>query len=254
MNRRHDIGTLAIAEISGADSIAAVLRFCEQNPEVRTLLPTYVRTGTEFGDFGGIEGNLAFLGGELESRFGVALLPLEESGEPTLWRALNGRFGSVLAARYGAWVPCVGCHLYLHLMRASVALRTDAVAVISGGREWHGAGQKANQVAAALDAYATVLEGADVRLDYPVRTVVERSEIDAILGERWCGGSPQMGCVLSGNYRGLEGDGGAAALPPAFFEEFLVPAGTWLAAALTTGDTGYDDIVAGVLNDAGVTA
>ncbi len=254
MSTHADTGILAVAEISGADSIAAALRFCEGNPDVRTLLPTYVHTGTEFGDFDGIGRNLAFLDSELKTRLGVTLLPLEESAEPALWWALNGRFGSVLAARYGAWVPCVGCHLYLHLMRVPVALRTDAVAVVSGEREWHGAGRKPNQGEGALDAYTAVLASADVRLELPVRHVVERVEIEAILGERWIGGSPQMECVLSGNYRGIDGECAVASLPTAFFDEFLVPAGVKLAAALTAGDTGYAGIVAGVLRDAGVTA
>jgi hypothetical protein len=251
MTTRHDTQPLAVAEISGADSIAAALRYCERHPDVRTILPTYVHTGTEFGDFGGIEGNVAFLGRELEARFGVELLPLEESGKPGLWRALNGRFGSVLAARYGAWVPCVGCHLYLHLMRVPVALRTGAVAVISGEREWHGARQKPNQVANALDAYSTVLGNAGVRLEYPIRAVAEHGEIDAILGERWIGGSPQLKCTLSGNYRGIDGRESAAVLPPAFFYEFLVPVGDALVSALAAGEGGYNPVVAAILRDAG---
>lgn len=253
MSSHIDTGIVAVAEISGADSIAAALRFCEENPDVRALLPTYVHTGTEFGDFAGITGNLAYLGHELEARYGVALLPLEESGDPALWRALNGRFGSVLAARYGSWVPCVGCHLYLHLMRVPVALRTDAVAVISGEREWHGHGQKPNQSAEALNAYLTVLESADVHLEHPVRRIAERAGIEEILGDGWMGGSPQMECVLSGNYRGLDEEGAAGPLPASFFDEFLVPVGINLAAALTAGDTGYDGIVASALREAGVT-
>ncbi len=247
MNKRHEAGTLAVAEISGADSIAAALAFCDRNRGVRTVLPTYVHTGTEFGDFGGIKGNLAFLGQELESRFGIELLLLKESGRPRLWAALNGRFGSVLAKRYGAWVPCVGCHLYLHLMRVHLARTTGAVCVISGEREWHGANQKPNQAARALDAYAAVLASVGVRLEYPVRSLSESSEVEAILGERWPGGSPQLECVLSGNYRGLDGTSKAAELPGAFFDEFLVPVGTRLADAVANGRANYDDIVADVL-------
>ena len=249
MKKTHAPGTLAIAEISGADSIAAVLAFCDRNRGVRTILPTYVHTGTEFGDFAGIKGNVAFLGKELESRFGVELLPLKESGKPRLWAALNGRFGSVLAERYGAWVPCVGCHLYLHLMRVHLARTTGAVCVISGEREWHGDTQKPNQVALALDAYDAVLASVGVRLEYPVRTVSESSEVEAIIGERWPGGSPQLECVLSGNYRGLDGASKALGLPGAFFDEFLVPVGTRLADAVANGRANYDDIVADVLRD-----
>ncbi len=250
MNKRYEAGTLAIAEISGADSIAAALRFCEAQPAVRTILPSYVHTGTEYGDFGGIKGNLAFLGAELASRHGVELLPLKEAGKPRLWHALNGRFGSVLAERYGAWVPCVGCHLYLHVMRVHLARTTGAVAVISGEREWHGARQKPNQVALALDAYAAVLASVGAQLVYPVRSAAQGDEIDAILGERWPGGSPQLECVLSGNYRGVDGASASPALPAAFFDDFLVPAGTLLADAVANGRTGYDEIVADVLRGA----
>lgn len=250
MDKTTPRATIAIAEISGADSIAAALRFCELNPKVRTILPSYVHTGTEFGDFGGIKGNLTFLGDELRARFGVELLPLKESGKPRLWAALNGRFGSVLAERYGAWVPCVGCHLYLHLMRVHLARTTRAVAVISGEREWHGDRQKPNQVALALDAYATVLASVGVELVYPVRDAADSAQIDDILGEGWPGGSPQLECVLSGNYRGLSGEEAAPTLPAAFFDEFLIPAGTMLADAVANGRANYDDIVADLLRGA----
>jgi hypothetical protein len=250
MNKVDLTNTMAIAEISGADSIAAALRYCERNPHVRTLIPTYAHTGTEYGDFGGIEGNLVFLGRELRERHGVELEPLESLEDPALWRALNGRFGSVLAERYGAWVPCVGCHLYLHLMRVLLALRREAPVVISGEREWHGTATKPNQMPRALDAYSAVLAHAGVELALPVRDVAEKSAIDTLLGERWVGGSPQLECVLSGNYRGLEGDGAVKEMPAGFFDEFLVPAGKRLLTALLAGDGDYDAIVADVLREA----
>ncbi len=242
--------TVAIVEISGADSIAAALRYCEREPGVRMLVPSYVNTGTEFGEFSGIEGNVAYLGSELRERLGVQLAPLERMEDPALWRALNGRFGSVMTEMFGAWVPCVGCHLYLHIMRVPLALTRGATVVISGERERHGAATKPNQMPRALDAYAEVLRGAGVELVLPVREVMASDEIEAMLGGRWIGGSPQLECVLSGNYRGVDGAGSVREMPEAFFSDFLVPAGQRLLSALLAGERDYDGIVADVLREA----
>lgn len=203
------------------------------------MLPTYVSTGTEFGDFAGIEANVAFLREELFGRHGVELSELELTADPALWAALNGRFSSVLAEKYGRWLPCVGCHLYLHLMRIPTALKHGASIVISGERESHDGRIKANQAAPVLDAYVGVLAGAGIELVLPLRDVAAGEEIEWILGDSWPGGSPQLACVLSGNERALDGCNTAAA-PAEMIAEYLLPAGHAVAKALTAEGIGAD--------------
>jgi hypothetical protein len=241
--------TVAIAEISGADSIAAALHHVSLHPATTRLVPTYVETGTEFGDFAGIEGNVAFLSAEL-ARMGVELAPLERAGEPAMWAALNGRFARVLTERFGVWLPCVGCHLYLHLMRAPLARAHDATTIISGEREKHGSRTKANQTPDVLDAYARALAHAGLELTLPVRTVATGAELDTILGPRWPGGSPQLACVLSGNERTIDGSSGIAEVPAELIERFLVPAGVELLDELLSGGRDWESRVAEVLREA----
>lgn len=240
---------LAVAEISGADSLAAVLRYARMHPEVQTVVPTYARTGTEYGDFDVIRRNVTFLSGRLAD-MGVGFEPLVELGDPKLWAALNGRWGSTLAERFPGWTPCTGCHLYLHLVRAPLARESGGVAVISGERERHGARVKPNQTPTALDAYARVLAGVGVRLEFPLRHVVEGAAIDAILGDGWPGGSPQLGCVLSGNYLDLDGEWPSGEDTREFLDWFLVPAGERLARAVVAGEDSYVPIVRSVLAEA----
>ncbi len=242
---------LAVAEISGADSIAAALRFAELHPELDRMLPTYVSTGTEYGDFAGIEANVEYLRKELADRHGVELLEIELTADPALWAAVNGRFSSVLAERYGRWLPCVGCHLYLHLMRIPIAQRHGAGVVISGERESHDGRIKANQAAPVLDTYVAVLGSVDLELALPLRAVSSREGVEAILGESWPGGSPQLSCVLSGNERDIDGCATAVA-PPELIAEYLLPLGHRIAAVLATGNCSvvWEPIVSDILQGA----
>ncbi len=244
--RPHTATRVAVAEISGADSIAAAIAYCRDHPGLERVVPSYVHTGTEYGDFSGIESNVLFLAGALEERCDVHVEDLVVAQDGRLWNALNGRYASVLAARLGAFTPCVGCHLYLHLMRIPLA-RSLGAPVISGEREHHGTRTKPNQLASALDAYVRVLASAGVDLELPIRHVDESSEIEALLGPSWPGGSPQLACVLAGNYQGLGGVGSIETLPDAFLERFLVPAGIRLAHALVTGEGDPEAIVGEVV-------
>jgi hypothetical protein len=236
---------VVIAEISGADSIAAALRFADEHPG-RTLVPTYVATGTEFGSFDPIRANVDFLTDELARREAPAPHSLVRLGEPTLWRALNGRPARTLAGLFGAYLPCVGCHLYLRLMRVRLARELGADTVVAGEREHHGDLVKANQLPEVLDAYVDVLAHAGLALALPLRHVADGAEIAALLGERWPGGSPQLECVLSGNERGLDGTR-VSELPPRFVDGYMRPVGIALVDEMTRGGSDWDAVVATVL-------
>jgi hypothetical protein len=239
---------LAIVEISGADSIAAALRFAESAPGV-TLVPTYVSTGTEFGPFAAIEGNVEFLRTELERR-GIG--PLEElvrASDPALWRALNGKPASRLVELFGTWLPCVGCHLYLHLMRIPIARQTGATIVISGERVRHGERTKANQRADTLRAYEDVLAHAGLDLRFPVEDMAAASAIAEALGPGWPGGSPQLDCVLKGNERPLA-NSECVVMPDGLLDLYIRPAGIAIASEMLAGGSLWDDVIDGVLEAA----
>ncbi len=219
---------LAIGEIAGRDSIAAIIKVFEEE-DIDAVLPTIVHTGTEYGDCKILENNIKYLQKRLQD---LGLSGRKESilssitlKEPALWHALNGRFLSVLFKRFGFCPSCLGCHLYMHLIRAPLAWRIGADKIISGERKSHAGNVKINQLLVALDAYKEVLNYVGVELLFPLREVVSNDEIESLIGSDWEQGERQLKCVLSGNYRALNGkvEYDEDALKK-YFDEFAIPA------------------------------
>ncbi len=210
----------AIVELAGRDSVAAALAAVEERG-LDTLLPTYVYTGNEHGPFAWVEGALSRLASRLPVN--VELLEPLVMGSPGFWRALNGGLLGELNRRYGLSPACVGCHLYLHAARIPLA-KYLGTPIISGERESHDHKVKLNQVPQALDAYAGLCAEFGVELMLPIRHVTVGARIEEILGLAWPEGGEQLGCVLSGNYRGCSGevDYNPDALA-AFLNEFALP-------------------------------
>lgn len=241
----------AILEIAGADAFAAAISYASRYPHT-VMLPTYVHTGTEYGDFGVIKTHVERLEQDLKERFDVKLLDLAVSGDANLWHALNGRFMTVIRDRFDFFSPCIGCHLYLHLMRIPEALRLDCDVIVAGERTTHDLGSKINQTPRLLDGYQEVLRTVGLNLELPVRGISDRTEIKALAPWLWAEGGEQMGCVLSGNYLGI--DRIPVKVPEEverrFVDDFLLPAGQRLAKMLKEGDKDYKSAVAEVLGSA----
>ncbi len=214
------IARLAIVEIAGRDSIAATVKSVEEKG-FTDLLPTYVYTGTEHGAWKRVEQAVKRLAGRLPE---VRVHDLIILGSPDFWHALNGRFISELIARYGFYTPCVGCHLYLHSVRIPLSITLEKVPIISGERERHDGAIKVNQISEALNVYQDVAKDFGVQLLLPLRHVEEGNRITEILGFEWEAGKQQLGCVLSGNYRTLDGSAqGTASQVQRYLEEFAGP-------------------------------
>ncbi|MDO8886447.1 hypothetical protein [Candidatus Oleimmundimicrobium sp.] len=220
---------LAIGEIAGRDSIAAIIKAFEEE-DIDAVLSTVVHTGTEYGDYKILEDNVKYLRKRLSdlgllSGHANPVLNSITLGEPALWHALNGRFLSVLFKRFGFCPSCLGCHLYMHLIRAPLAWRIGADKIISGERKSHAGNVKINQLPVALDAYKEVLNYAGVELLFPLREVVSNDEIESLIGSDWEQGKRQLKCTLSGNYRTLddEVEYDEDALKK-YFDEFAAPA------------------------------
>lgn len=245
LERLAKIPDLVIGELAGRDSAAAVIFAVEEG--VRDILPTYVYTGTEYGDWTQLDENLAFLERALR-RKGARLHPPIVLGDPALWAAICGRFSGEIAMRYGPCGFCTGCHLYMHLCRVPLALRIGSNVIISGERESHQGRIKLNQTGPALDAYAEVLSAAGIRLSMPLRFVDSNEEIERAVGPDWTEGGRQLDCVLGRNYEGA--DGRLICDMPrfrAFLEEFLVPLGKKMLDAVLRGRSDYNRIAAQAL-------
>ena len=193
---------LAIVEIAGRDSVAAAVKSVEEEG-FTDLLPTYVYTGTEHGSWESVERAVGRLSSRLPE---VQIHDLVVLGSPDYWHALNGRFISELSSRYLFCTPCVGCHLYLHTVRIPLSVRLGKIPIVAGERENHDGSIKVNQIGVALDIYQRIAGDFGVPLLLPLRQITEGTAITEILGFEWYAGKEQLGCVLSGNYRGLGGN------------------------------------------------
>lgn len=210
-----------LVEVAGRDSIAAAIALAKQG-EARLLLPSLALTGTEYGDTGILLHNVERLR-SLAEPLGVEVAEPVVLGSPRWWRATIGRVNSVLSRAYGPWHICVGCHMYLHAVRAPLAWEAGAARQAGGERLAHGGKIKINQTLPAVEAYRGVLAGFGIELLLPLLETDDEDAIRSLVGD-WEEGDGQPGCVLSGNYRGLDGavdyDDG---LLRSYLDEYLVP-------------------------------
>ena len=241
---------LAIVEIAGRDSVAAAVRSVEEE-SFTDLLPTYVYTGTEYGPWTSVGEAVDRLARRLPQ---VRVHDLVVLGSPGFWQALNGRFITELISRYGFYTPCVGCHVYLHSIRIPLSLTLDKIPIISGEREWHGKSVKINQTNEALNVYQGIASHFGVQLLLPLRHIAEGDRIAEILGFEWQDGKEQLGCVLSKNYRLLDGGTcGTASQIQRYLEEFASPCAKEIIKSYTVGHVpNHLGIAAQVLGSPGI--
>jgi len=240
---------LVIGEIAGRDSVAALLKALESD-DVGAVLPVAVYAGTEYGDWRSFCHNAAFLRRVAQSRFNKPVLDLVWMGSPPLWWALNGRFISEMVRRFGGYSPCLGCHFYLHAVRIPLAVRLTCAIVVGGDRERHDAEVKINQLGSVLDVYEHLFRHFGLKLRLPLRAVNATTDVDAILGSGWPGGSAQPRCVLSSNYRRLDGSvAWAEADVMAFIDRFAYPVLEQIISGLVQGRlVDYEQVVKGHLS------
>jgi hypothetical protein len=212
---------VAIAEIAGRDSIAAVIRACEERA-IQAIVPTIAYTGTEYGNW-----EMPFEKTEvLKHRLGEKNVKVYETiilGSPRFWWKLCGRYTTHLSKKFGFYSHCLGCHLYFHAVRVPLAKKLHCSLIIGGERESHDSRIKINQIAISLDAYVDLLRRFDVELFLPIRHISSGKEVEAIIGGQWGEGADQLECVLSKNYR--EEDGSVIVNEEAtkrFFDEFAL--------------------------------
>jgi hypothetical protein len=200
----RDMPGLAIGEMAGRDSVAAILTALESD-DVSAVLPVAVYMGAEYGDWQGFEENAAFVRRMAQERWQKPVFDLVWLGSPSLWRALNGRYITEIVQRFGSYSPCLACHFYLHASRIPLAKQLGASVVIGGDREVHNGRIKINQTPVAIDAYLRLFQRFGLELREPLRHLADVADLDQALGDAWPGGSPQPDCLFSGNYDRVDG-------------------------------------------------
>ena len=220
-NELRETEGLAIAEIAGRDSIAAVLESAKTG-NIKAILPTLAYTGTEFGNWEAPVKKIDQLQEELNKQ-GIKVFDPVLLGAPKFWWLLCGRYATDLFKRFGFYSPCVGCHLYLHAVRIPLAKKINCDVLIGGERESHDGKFKINQIGIALDAYTHFMEQFGIKLLLPLRRVRSGKDIEVIVGHLWGKGTEQLECVMSRNY--LDRDGNAIFSEDEikrFFNEFAI--------------------------------
>lgn len=243
LDELRSIGALVIAEVAGRDSVAAMVELARSRPEV-VFLPTIVATGTEYGDFdtpvSAIEHTRRLLPN-------VTILDPVRLFSPTLWAALNGRFGSVLSSRYPGWSPCAACHLYVHLARAPLSLALGGAPIVTGERDTHDGRYKLSQTPESIDASIAVLAEFGIELLEPIRHLWDGERITELVGPGWDEGARQLECVHSGSFKDA---GGRFDYDPKnwarYLDEFYVPAARAVLEVMQAGvsDTDWEAVVA----------
>lgn len=195
--------SLAIGEVAGKDSVAAIIH-ASHREDIDSILPVAIYTGTLHGDWNIILDTTRYIRREVKKRCDKIVHDLAVIGSPKLWHALNGRFMKVIFEKFGFLPPCLGCHLYFHSIVIPLAKKLKCSIVIAGERESHEGKIKLNQTPIAIDAYVSVLEDFGIKLIVPLRYIKDNAEIASIIGKDWKD-EDQMSCILSGNYKSLDG-------------------------------------------------
>lgn len=219
----RNVDGLAIGEIAGRDSIAAIVKACASD-KINIILPTVVYTGTEYGDWDTVTRNVEVLRKRLGGTCKV--LDIIFLGNPDLWSALNGRYASIVYSEFGIYSPCLACHLYMHLCRVPLSLALGKIPIISGERDAHHGSIKLSQTPKSIDANIEVLAYTGIKLLLPIRDINDNKEVERLVGEGWKQDERQLKCTLSGNYRGLNKEVAYdEKLHERYVEEFLIPCG-----------------------------
>jgi len=226
-----------IGEFSGRDSVAAIIKEMKENPGTK-ILPIASFATTEYGDPSSLvenHKNLRDLMGKDE------ICDLIYYSSPEIWRILNGRYISLLVEKYGFYNPCIGCHMYFHLLKIPFAIKFSKK-VISGEREFHGKRIKVNQMGICLDAYIDVMKKFGIDLIMPIRYLKDNEEIEELIPWEWKEGKNHPECSLSGNYRNIEGKAiYDEEKIKNYIEGFLYPVSVLIGGYLT-GDLSFEDL------------
>ncbi len=212
---------VAIAEIAGRDSFAAVRRACEIRT-INAVVPTIAYTGTEYGDWSIPFRMVEILRKSLHEK-NIKLYDPVILGAPRFWWRLCGRYTTHFFKTFGSYSNCLGCHFYFHAIRIPIAKKLRCNLIIGGERESHDGRIKINQIGMVLDIYQSFVKRYDIELLLPIRHIQSGVEIESILGMHWDEGGRQLECVLSKNYQ--EMDGSVSVVEEAvkgYFDEFAL--------------------------------
>lgn len=194
----EDLNNVYIADISGIDSIAALISIIKEDPRA-VIIPSIIDVSCEYGNK--IEEYKKAVC-SLQNTFNAEkkrILPCIVSNIDDFWRELVSKKIQDLITQYEFYSPCIACHLSFHLTRIKLSHQLKVKKVISGEREIHGTKEKINQLDFVLDFFNAVYEGAGIEHLQPIRKIKNNDGIvDIIADVNIC--PVQLNCLFSGNY------------------------------------------------------
>jgi len=174
----HSKKSPVICTIAGEDSVSAIIKYFRQSP-VRHFLPVFMQTGTLIGDYKVYDENLKFLCRNLNSEDCPELLAIDIG---ILWKILNGRFLQYLVNEFGFVPICIGCHLLIYLVSATIAYFLNSNIVIGGERKRHGNSIKLNQTDISIQIYKDILGKLfNIEVIFPLENITSDKEINDIM-------------------------------------------------------------------------
>lgn len=197
IQNNSDIRECYIAEISGKDSLAAVVRFMDSafaNKKYVRIIPTVALTGTEISRTGDILElyydsiySLKCYSERLnEKNAYIKFEMLQVIQDYSLWTHLCSTWTKQVGYVFPGASPCITCHLYLHLLRVPLYIRESAVGIITGERYMHEDTLKSNQQEKTLDIYQEIFNSYDndrckLLFERPIVTYSEDQNVEDLL-------------------------------------------------------------------------
>jgi hypothetical protein len=193
-----DYDSTYIADISGIDSIAALVTVMRQNDH-SIIIPTIVDVACEYGEkwdeFTRIYKDICAAFNVYHRR----VLPAIILDVNELWHRIVSNSMQAVVRNVQFYSPCIGCHLAFHLARIRLAQHLNVKGVISGEREFHGQKEKINQLDFVLDFFNSIYGSASINHLQPVRKVRSSEDLKQLVAGYDI--SPvKVKCLFSGNY------------------------------------------------------
>ncbi len=225
--------SIFIAEIAGKDSIASVRKFMKEN-RGETIIPTIVYTGTEYGDRKSYYNSIEFLKSFAEED-GVDFADTIEISDGPLWNLICAKYQYLINKKYGFYTPCIGCHMFTHLVRVPVFKSHNADGIITGERFSHQGKLKANQHPSTIRCFLDMFNEKGINLVQPLVDIRDTDLVNEYIGnDEIIRHANDVKCVLSGNMHGFKLEEHVKDLEH-YLDGFIKPVGTFCLECLTGG-------------------
>jgi hypothetical protein len=186
-----------IQEIAGRDSLAALNSFLKtEGGKYHGVILAAAISPTEYGNLEYLYNSLLTAAEICKSKGLRYTFSISKS--VFAWKELVAIKTLENSIRYGFYTTCIACHLYLHLLRGLIAVKTGASPIVSGERYFHKGKIKINQSPEAIEAYSKLLKEFGVEIVFPVFDIDDERTILDLLPRFWEEGKEQLKCYFTG--------------------------------------------------------